>query len=113
VAYVEERPTGWLVVWRDSETNRKRSRLVAWGGAADLAGGVVTKDDARQRAEQLAAEMRKRERAYGEPLKRVARQAAQDGYEPIFSPSANDFVGDGEGCVNARRGRRQQPHGRR
>jgi hypothetical protein len=63
VAYVEERPTGWLVVWRVSGTNRKRSRLVAWGGAADMAGGIITKDDARQRAEQIAAEMRQRERA--------------------------------------------------
>jgi hypothetical protein len=54
VAYIEERPTGWLVVWRDAETGKKRSRLINWG-VPGTAGEEFTKEAARLAAEGLAA----------------------------------------------------------
>ncbi len=86
MAYVEERKKGWLVVWRDAESGRKRSRLIAWGRPGTV-GEDFTKDEARKSAEALAEEKRQIERAFRKPLERVTRQNIEDGYGP--GPFAN------------------------
>jgi hypothetical protein len=93
VAYIEERKNGWLVVWRDGETGRKRSRLVAWGKPG-TAGEDFTKDKAHKAAEALVEGKRKSERGYRKPLERLNRHDAED--YPDWQPLFQDFVGDGE-----------------
>jgi integrase len=78
MAYIEERSTGWLVVWRDAATGKKLSRLIKWGGNPNTIGGSVTKEEARRDAEGLAAEKRKTERASRRPLERVKKHNLQD-----------------------------------
>jgi hypothetical protein len=86
MAYVEERKSGWLVVWREAETGKKRSRLIAWGKPGTL-GEDFTKDEARKSAEALAEQKRQTERAFRKPLERVTRQNAED-YPGSPSPFA-------------------------
>jgi integrase len=81
MAYIEDRPGGFLVVWRDAETRAKTSRLVKWNtdGKADPDDDfAITKEQARADAEQLRDLKRASERRYRQPLERVKRQVAQD-----------------------------------
>ena len=39
VAYIEERRSGYLVVWRHAETSKKTSRLTKWGGDPETGRG--------------------------------------------------------------------------
>ncbi len=102
MAYIEERPNGFLVVWR--EDGKKRSRSFRWGykvtnfgeGGPDTL--TVTKEDAHHAAEALEAEKRQKEPAYRKPLERIQRQLVQDDptYQPLFSDSGRDYIGEGE-----------------
>lgn len=89
MAYIEARKGGWLVVWRDAETGKKTSRIVAWNDRTDP-DFAVTKEDARARAEALAEKKRQTERAYRKPLQRAIQHNVED--YPGWSPSI-DYVG--------------------
>lgn len=93
MAYVEERKNGWLVVWRDADTGRKKSRLVQWGHPG-TAGEDFTKKDARRAADALKEQKQQTERRHRGPLERVERQNAED--YPEWNPAVVDYIGEGE-----------------
>ncbi len=56
-----------LVAWRPAATGAKASRLVPWREgpqAANTAGGIVTKEEARKQAEHLRSQKKAEECAY-------------------------------------------------
>jgi integrase len=83
VAYIEERKTGFLVIYRDADTGRKKSRLFAWGGDPNTAGGVITKEEARADAEgwkTVVAQYERRAKGAYEAVQRVLTN------DPTYKP---------------------------
>lgn len=101
MAYIEERKSAWLVVWR--QDGKKLSRSFRWGyevtnfdeGGPDRL--VLTRGSARKAAEGFATEMRAKEAAALVPYKRIQKQLLQidPNYRPLFSGD-NDYIGDDE-----------------
>ena len=103
VAYIEERANGFLVVWRDAATGKKRSRLtskwgyVEWNDDPTKPDHMMTKEEARKRAQGAAAEYSKRERAYRKPLERAIKENAEtypDGHPARMRMT--EYIADGE-----------------
>ena len=92
--WIVERKRDFLVRWRDAETGKSKSRSVSWNVDGEGTGSDFdfTKEQARRRAEALAEEKRKSERAYRKPLERVTRQDQED-YPGGQRP---DFIGLGD-----------------
>jgi integrase len=92
MAYVEERLSGWLVVWKDCETGKRRSKLVRWGytrtNFVTNQDELVTKDIGRGEADDLAAEMRQyepRAQRRGEArIRERDERLRRMGYDPGF-----------------------------